>query len=404
MQMAKRITLLSALLLAAVGCEEKLTAPAACPEFCPSENLEVIDSVFTGSIVRDSAFRGYVFPSEASRLQVIGPGGALESRALVQVNPFSERIGVGGRDTSTVNADAVDSFRIDIPVVSRSAGTALSINVYRLPAGTDTSAGFSDLDTLFTSANLLATVAVPDTLESGTVSATVAGTEFPSFVADDRVIVLGLSAAGGTSPWVKLGSEDEGNSVSVIRFVTAMVAGADSTLSDGRTAGFDTYVANRPPPDVDGHLVVGGSPSARSLLRVQLPTAVVDSSDVIRATLLLLPTAQAQGVPGDSFVVRANPLSADFGPKSPIVLPNILSTDTSMVTIAVGTSDTVRLDITTIVRSWRADTTAPRSIMLQAVPEGADLAEISFGSSLTPGFEPRLKVAFVPAVKFGRGR
>src|SRR5437879_8629262 len=101
------------------------------------------------------------------------------------------------------------------------------------------------------------------------------------------------------------------------------IKGTDTTLIHQpypRRSIFDTFLVDPPPAPLDATLVVGGAPSARSILRITLPRAIRDSSQIIRATLLLLPAVPARGAPVDSFVVEAHTVAADFGAKSPLIL------------------------------------------------------------------------------------
>jgi len=172
---------------------------------------------------------------------------------------------------------------------------------------------------------------------------------------------------------------------------------------------FDTFVFDPPPAALDPDLVVGGAPAARSILRLDLPRAIRDSAQVVRATLLLVPAQAAQGVPADSFLLAAYRVQADFGAKSPLAAP-IVAGDSSNVAAAwvrVGQTDTVRLEVTQLLRYWASDTTsAPIFMLRQLTPiggltEGASLAEILFYSSRTPAFRPALHVTYVPRIRVG---
>src|SRR3989449_9798904 len=115
-------------------------------------------------------------------------------------------------------------------------------------------------------------------------------------------------------------------------------------------------VFDPPPPPLDSTLAVGGAPSARSILRVVLPRAIRDSSQIIRATLILVPAVPVKGAPSDSFVVEAHTVLADFGAKSPLVL-DATRTDTTFV--RVGATDTVRIEVTNLLQFWTSDSTRP---------------------------------------------
>src|SRR5207237_9864046 len=65
--MARRATLIGGVLLA-VACVERVSAPGACPSFYPSGQIQIVDTVLTSIIARDSAFRRYVTEPHAPLL------------------------------------------------------------------------------------------------------------------------------------------------------------------------------------------------------------------------------------------------------------------------------------------------------------------------------------------------
>jgi hypothetical protein len=163
---------------------------------------------------------------------------------------------------------------------------------------------------------------------------------------------------------------------------------------DSLSAILDTYLGldePLPPPDV---FEVGGIPTARSFLKVALPTAFVSSSDVIRATLLLVPSEPVLGAPGDTIVVRADAIYADVGPKSPFIVPATDTSYGSFATVPVGSTDTIRIDVTSIMRLWRTSSAAPRAFMLRTVPEASSLGLIRVQSSRVPGLAPGLRLTY----------
>ncbi len=141
---------------------------------------------------------------------------------------------------------------------------------------------------------------------------------------------------------------------------------------------------------------MGGVPSARSLLRVTFPKVIRDSSQIIRATLFLVPAVPARGAPADSFVIEARTVLADFGGKSPI---DGRLGDTTV--IHVGATDTVKIEVTNLLQLWAADSTHPTAILLRAQAEAQFLGEIRFYPSIAPAFRPTLQVTFVRAFPFG---
>jgi hypothetical protein len=388
----------------AAGCTEDLVAPGAgaCPDFCPPEQVAVVDTTLMDVVLRDSAYSGYVLPHEASGLQLVAdPGGTIpSSRAVIRVFAFSERLLLTPGDTTTGPVLGTDSFTVQVNVQARGA-LGLELAFYRLPATVDSAVSFTALDPFFTDSTRLATVPIPDSLVAGTVAARLAGDAFPTLDADGRVAALGVEVRTADRGFVTLGSIEGADATSLTRHVQVDSAGVSVARQDARQPALDTFVAPdlpAPPADV---LRVGGAPSSRSLLRFSLPAGVLDSSTVVRATLLLVPTQPVLGAPGDTLRLLAQALAVDVGAKSPLVNIQQDSLLARLVRVIVGAADTVRIDVTTLVLSWAADSTRPRGIMVRAVPEGNSFVEAQFGSSANPASRPALQVTFVPPITLG---
>src|ERR1041384_7985112 len=95
------------------------------------------------------------------------------------------------------------------------------------------------------------------------------------------------------------------------------------------------------------NLTVGGIPATRSLLRVAMPHGIRDSTQIVRATLYLVPVAPAFGTVADSFFVRAARVGAGPGEKSLSVADTF---GVNSIALGAGASDTVRLEVTSLVR------------------------------------------------------
>jgi hypothetical protein len=398
------------------SCREDVTAPGSCPEFCPTRLVREIDTIFAGSIVNDSAYTGYVPAYGAAWMEVVTGGSVPDSRSLIRYISFADTI--EGREILSL-----DSFQVDLRVRSVSdPSVGLELLIYRLPVTVDTTTTFADTEPWFQDSLLVATIAVPDTIGTdSTVSAVLPLSAFPDFVADSLTVAVGVGMRGvsGGEGYAHLGTRDGGRPslfsswLTVVDTVPLVLDSAElDTLDlsqipadsmvidtiqvmDARQPDMDTYVfAGWSPPAAEA-LLVGSAPAWRSLLRVDLPIYVTDSSDISRATLYLVPSEPVPGAPGDTLRLRADALAADIGAKSPLLaLP-----DTSVrgaAGVLVGSTDTVAIEVTHILKSLRVDTLLPASIMLRIIPEGGQSGQLRFWSSRNTAFAPSLHVTFIP--------
>jgi hypothetical protein len=420
-----------AVLLALAGCTEDITAPGVCPDFCPSGQITVVDTVFTDLIGRDSAFTGYLEAHQGEVLQVADLPGIADSRAIFQLNAIPTRVrNDTGTDTTTV-AITVDSARLRLNIVHRdTSATNLWVKLYRLPTGLDSTTTFAQLapsfaDSIVDSVNLSALLASPEITDSATlafwgdtIQTDSAGhvlqvaqdstllllvdldtTQARFVAADSGRVAYGVRVSGDAPATLVLGSTEAGRGATIVWFFSFPdTAGTPKASTVSRSSIFDSFVFDPPTPPLDSNLAVGGAPAARSLLRVTIPEVLRDSADVVRATLILVPVAAVPGAPGDSFTVLARPVIADLGAKSPLNPDAVFDGRTR---VPMNTADTVRIEMTDLVRAWARDTTAPTTFVLGQLPEAASFSQMRFYSTRTPAFRPTFHITYVRRYGFG---
>jgi hypothetical protein len=390
---ARRAMLVGGVLLAA-ACVEQLSAPGHCPSFCPSGQIQTVDTVLTGVISRDSSFRGYVTALHAPLMLAADLPGFVDGRAIVRADSARLQLTVARRDTGAHN---------------------LSLAFYRLPVTIDSTTTFANLagpftDSLVKRVNIDTLLARPGRKDPLTGDSVVVDTV-------NHVLVLHLKFDTAAARYVATDSGTVAYGVRVSATSRASVGFAKTTLAwqwylrvdsastpVARTPGavgaaFASFVFDPPPPPPDSTLVVGGVPSARSILRVAFPRFIRDSSQIIRGTLTLVPAAPAQGAPSDSFVVEAHTVFTDVGAKSPVIVD---ATRTDTAVIHIGVSDTVRIEVTNLLQFWASDTTRATTLVLRAKQEAASFSQIRFYPSVAPAFRPTLRITFVRRFPFGQ--
>lgn len=431
-----------AVLLALAACGEEVIAPGVCPEFCPSAVNDTLtrDTILTDVVERDSAFRGYLRAHDGEALAVADLPGIVDSRAIFRTQEMFTRVTPKAGDTATVPI-TVDSARLRLIIVRRDTSAAnLRLKVYRLPLAIDSTTTFAELDVPWFQDSLVDSVNVSDLLARPPIGDTATVRQWGDtirtdsaghvlqiargdsaliiyftldtiqatlVVADSGQVAYGVRVAADSLASIALGANatvitDRDASLRWFYHyaIPDTLPAADSVVNSStlRETSFDSFVFEPANLPLDSNLVVGGAPSARSLLRFAIPSFLRDTVDVVRATLILVPVAPVPGAPGDSFVVLARPLLADLGAKSPL---STVAAFYGSTTIHIGTTDTVRIELSDLVRQWALDTAATTALMLGQVPEASSYAEIRFYSSRTPAFRPALHVTYVRRFAFG---
>ena len=154
---------------------------------------------------------------------------------------------------------------------------------------------------------------------------------------------------------------------------------------------------------------VGGLAGARAYLRFDIPSIILDSVQVIRASLLLTQIkARSTGATSDSVSVYTQPVLA-----SPSITD--LFTASTFLGPAGGYGiDSVRfaprdsaqrsIELVNLLRVWRSAGVAnlSRSIVLRSPQEGSAPGELDFVSTEGPeALRPRLRITYVPRRGFG---
>jgi hypothetical protein len=399
------LAVLAGLFLAA--CEEKLTSPGDCPALCPGGQPQVFDEVVNPIIGSDSSFRGYVQPSAAAALLVSNGFQGFEDRAIMR---FARRVdSVPVRDT--LRGYTIDSVAFGFTILARDTLVdGLQVQLYRMPITIDTNTTFADVDPAFVPGNLVTTINVPDTVNTGAVRTVLQGPDLARVqipASDSGVLALGVRIDAPTLTGARLGAAAAGIGGVFTTYATLDIpdTGTAKLRTFPLSVTFNSSLTPVQPTDDPDLLAVGGQPSARALLRFELPPRIRDSATIVRATLELTPVAPISGLPTDPARMQARAVLADLGAKSPVgagvgrfgLLPPPVDT------IDAG-STTVSLEAARLVEGWLSPTSSPSALVLSFVSnlEAASFSRPVFYSTRAadPALRPRLRISYLRSFPF----
>jgi hypothetical protein len=424
---------------AALACFEQPTSPAQCPAYCPGGRPVTVESLLATAVQRDSSFQGYVASYQSGLLLATDLPG-IDSRPIFETLPIATRALIDTGTDTTTGPIVLDSMRLTLLVLRRSAGARnIRLAFYQVPLGIDTFTTFADVAPSFGGTplrvvNIDSLTTLPamrdsltgdsvlsvDTLRNAlTVRLTFSAAQVPYSPADSGKLGIGIRVSADSVPSVALGSDRSGEGPQTAWFAHVDSAGTivkpDSLphpfpVFQPRGLRFNSFVSTAPPLTLDSNLTIGGIPSTRALLRIALPRVLRDSSQIIRATLLLVPTGAPLADTPDSIFVQARRVATDLGAKSPAA-PDTLVANSKVFR---GTpTDTLRIEMTTLFRFWQFDTTAVTAVYLSLLSldrtdslhqrglETGTFSALRFFSSRTPAFRPAVILTFVPRLKFG---
>jgi hypothetical protein len=373
------------------GCTEDLTTPGSCPQTCPGGIAQLLDTVIYAVPDGDSSFVGY---------QDAGGGSALLVSAGLAAGEFRSVIRFGRRQDSvlvddTLRAYSIDSVALVIGVVGRdSLQPGIWLHLYRMPATVDSTVTFADVEAMYTPENFIDSVPVPDTLHSGTLRTVLTGTALERveiLAVDSGVLALAVRTSATAATGVRIGSRLAGSLLpTFFTYASATVADTSVKQTIARSPSFDTFVEQFPPGSDPDLLLVGSAPSARALLRFALPPGIRDSAQILKAVLQLLPVDAVPGLPNDPATLQVRGVLTDLGAKSPLI--SLLS---SVRTLETGVTDTVGVEVASLVRTWQVENPAAEALMVILQPEASTFTRPVFGSTRAGPGVPRIRITYV---------
>ncbi len=409
--MARTFVWRSAVLAAAAGIfgcgSENIITPGRCPALCPSGNVVLADTLLAAFDTADASARGFVTADSAAFL-LVSSLDSLKSVALIRFSPvFPDTFRIGADTTSYVSALPPDSVRLVLRVGQRDTAVKnVRLILYRLPAKFDTAITYAQAQPYFADSLVVDTAAVPDTLASGDLHITMPDT-LRAPPADSGVIALGVKVVADTATVLGITSGRAGTLAPLLTYYIHAASDTSKKTSKSPEPSLAIFVQSPDPAQVPpGVLAVGGLPTARSAIYPALPKVAVDSTAIVRGTLILNTVRPVTGFSRDSFYVEVRPLLRDFGIKS-ILYPD--SSIAGRTLVHVGQTGTVKVDITTILRLWGTTLgdTLPRVLALKVyVPGGSEggvlgRADFAGRAAGAAGGAPQLQVTYVKKYEFG---
>jgi hypothetical protein len=391
----KRLAIAVGLVLLLSGCEEELTVPGQCPELCPGGLPAVRDTIILATPGSDSSFVGYTGWADLPAALASGGLPAGETRAWFRFPRRPDSVSVSGV-VDTLKPYTIDSVSIGVNLVARDTTLpGLVLFVHRIPPTIDTLTDFATIDGYLTSATLIDSIVVPDSVKRGPVKLTLKGSALDRLVfapEDSGRLAIGVQLRESAATGVRLGTL--ASATGTAQYATFVRAEAqDSTRRKqtlSLTADANGYVRGEVPTEDPDLLWVGRTPGARTLIRFVVPSAILDSSTLLRATLELTPAQPLFGLPTDPAAMEVRALIKDIGAKS---TPSFLLRGYRL--LPVEGSAVVGIDVLSVVSLWRGTGPLPQVLIASQQPEGGSFLQPVFFSSRSAAGGPQLRITYV---------
>jgi len=412
------MALLTGLVSTIVACREDLNGTAGCPALCPEQNIVARDTMLQTFVAVDTTVLGYPAIGTESGLLVASRGDTLDARAVMRFDTLAQRFTRGGVDSAIYALDS-STVTVTLDTTGTKATQPVTVEVYDVDTAvvdTATGAGIP----LFRPERLIggktyALTELKDTLriplQNAKVLAKLRG-DAP------RRLRLGFKVQSSASAQIRIISREGGGAPTVSydpspdTAVKALVnSEASLTPTDNPTLRSDLtdyqLVAASRSTSAGNLLGVGGLPAQRTYLRFDIPSRLIDSSTVLRATLLLTQVSASSVDASDSLtiypqVVRAAVSLTDVGRSAGILNPAKLEIDS--LRLLPTQSGERAIEMVGALREWKVigSTALQRAIVLRSSKEGSSAGAVLFYSSeAAPALRPRLRITYVNQVDFG---
>jgi hypothetical protein len=410
-------------LAVAIACADNLSTSAACPALCPGQAITLRDTILD-AIVVDSSLSGFPAIGQEGLLIVSTRGDTFDTRGILRFDSLPTRFFRKNVPTDSA-ITAVDSAFLTLQIdTSGTRPTApVTVTLFDVDTSTTIDTTASVLLSLFRPDRVLGSrTFAPDSLIDS-IKVPISSPRLLAKITANARLRIGVQVTGTRHAELRIGTSNNfrpadvtfnpvahGDTVGVIS-VSALL---NSTTPVGTATRTDLedflIVARGPHPPNNQILAVGGMPASRVYFQFNLPSSIVDSSTVVRATLLLTQVANPNSPdPHDSadvypLVVLASEDVTDISRALELVsAPGSLGLDTLQRYTPADTG-LRKIEMVLLVRSWETHltTAAPRAIALQASTEGLGGAQFWFYSSRAPAaVRPRIRITYTPRVPAG---
>ncbi len=407
-----------ALLFVVSACSEQVTSSLGCPELCTDQSAQLRDTVLADAVVFDTTLTGYPLLGTTRELSLVARGDTADVRVVARFDTLPNRF-VPAKPQSDSLIAFVDSatmiFVIDTAFVRPTSPVTIdAFDVDTTAADTNRAA----LVPLFRDDRLIGSRTFQPAELRDTLRLPLNNSAVLAKIQANARLRVGLKIRQGSYPTLRVTgtafaprvrfrvSADSTVAPDTVQLTS--LTPSDPLVASGLTL-YPVIAAGALPSPPQSLLAVGGINGARSYLRFLIPSIVLDSVQVIRASLELTQVpSRSPGGSGDTLTVLTTAILAGVQvtdvPTELNFLAPVGAFPVDTLRLLPGRSGTRTLEIVNLVRAWKvvgADK-ATRAIVITVPQEGSSPGELDFYSSDAPAdVRPRLRLTYVPRRGFG---
>lgn len=412
-----RLLAVAALFFSISSCSENLDSSGVCGVLCPPIGGDVKTITLDAAVEVDTSVNAFSGLGTDPTLLLAKRGDTLDTRVIIRFDSLPQTFIPAGDTAHPITS--VDSAYIQFIVDTTSIkGTdPVTIEAYDV----DTTANDTSTTAIlalfrpdrFISSQTFARAQLTDTLKYF-----ISNSAILTRIQNKQPLRIGLRATGvpGSSQMRMSASESPaGGPVLFFRATPDTATKPVVVLPLSKTPADDrilsavlvdyTIIAEAPPEAPPGVLSVGGLPARRTYFRFSIPDSIIDSSTVVRATLLLNQIPNTAIDANDTVKVVPQVVLAGKVVTDPTKAAQIIAAVTAdTLRLKPGGSGETAVELARAFALWHAapQDTLPRAIVLQSAVEGSSPLELRFSSSEDiAALRPRLRISYTSRVPLG---
>lgn len=405
-----RLTMAGSLLLAAMtaACTETLDNDAGCPLLCPDQGGE-IQTVTLDAITLDSTVSALEGQGTEASLLIATRGDSIDSRAIIRFDSIPALYHKPGPDTTSIEITQVDSaiLRMRVDTIGGKIPATVTLDFYDVNSNAPDTAT-AVIAALFTPDRLITSATFEKAALKDTINVPIPGSQI--LARKGGPMRIGVRARGPESVQLRLWSQEGAGAPTLLTYRVD----PDTTVTKVILVPYSKTPQNQPilaNSLADYSLIVkgtstgpatqlniGGLPARRVYMRFNIPSFIIDSVDVVRATLLLTQQPNPSIDPEDT--VR-------IAPQISLAAATVTDIAKAAQIVAVARTDTLKvtpsgsglrtMEIANVISLWRSQNPAetPRALILVSTLEGTSPLEARFFPiEAAPDLRPRLRISY----------
>lgn len=413
------LTVVMVATVAIAACSEQLDGGKSCPLLCPEQEISLIDTVLD-AVASDTTVLGIPPIGSEAFLMLSSHGDTVQTRAIIRFDTLQGDFTAGNGTDSLISR--IDTAQVVLPIdkpdsLHRPKGP-ITIEAYNVDTtGSDTAV--AALAPLFRPSRLLgAKTFAPESLLD-TLRIPISGDTVLDRISNGTHLRIGLRLVSAQGYDVRIGTTLNGNPATLRLKVSSDTAVRPLVIQPISNTPPNVDFLSGPLRDytivVQGNtttpatqISVGGIPSRRTLFKFNIPPRIVDSTTIVRASLLLTQTPNRGVNAHDSIwvfpvAILASPVVSDPSTVLRFVSGGgFLGLDS--LHLAPGDSGVRAFQIVGLVRTWHNTTEeiSPNALALLSGSESELPSQIDFFSTQAPAaVRPRLRITYVPQQNIG---